>query len=198
MPIPSNYDSSTIDVDPWPLHSAAAKVHDAISGINDDMTAITNKLNELRLSWVGKSSDEADKFNKDWNDIWKRLYGTKDDPDQGILNRFASGLTTAAVTYSRGERAVSDSFARFQAALEGLDPTTWNLPPDADIEDALGKHPVPKPDPNAGDYTDHPPPENTVIDGPEEYADEMQHLESLDVKNLPDPHVHTTAVDETF
>lgn len=227
MPVPSNYNSSSIDVDPWPMKSASSAVADAVSGISDAMAAITDKLDELRLSWVGPSSDEADKFNNDWNDLGKRLYGTKDDPygkddpRSGILNRFNSGLATASVGYSRGERAVSDSFAAYEAALEGWDTRAWGLPADADLEDALANPPMNVAHGMAKisawkalhpeDYTDHAPAENTVIDGPEAYANaaaEVGALSAVGQANgidlsglggfLPDPNVHTTSVDETF
>jgi uncharacterized protein YukE len=180
MSIPANYDSSSISVDPWVLHSSASAIHDAVFGINDDMTAITNKLNELRLSWVGDSSERSQKFQHDWNDIWQRLYGTKEHPEHGILNRFASGLAAAAVGYSRGERAVSDSFARLEAALEGMNVKSWNLPRGTDIEDELSKHPVPKP--TTPDYTKHAPPEHKAVD--QVSGSEGQ--------------IHSTSVDQTF
>ncbi|MEV5753695.1 WXG100 family type VII secretion target [Actinoallomurus sp. NPDC052308] len=185
-----NYNSSSIDVDPWVINSASSTVNDAVKSISEHMTAINNALNELRLSWVGDSSDEADKFNNDWNDVAQKLYGTEAAPELGVLNKITNGLATAAVAYSHGERTVSNTFAAFQAALEGVDVT--NLPDDTDLETWLWDQDVPAADSNTDDYTDQPPAENTVIDGPEAYPAVAPGLDS------PDPYVHTTAVDQTF
>jgi uncharacterized protein YukE len=129
---PENWDSSTITVHPWTLHASASAAQAAIAGIGDDMTDITHRLNELLVSWTGDSKSaahEAKAFNDEWNSVVNSLYGTKKNP--GILNRLASGLNTAAVTYSQGERAIADSWNRLSDALSGGDKALAALDPEA-------------------------------------------------------------------
>ncbi|MEV6536786.1 hypothetical protein AB0M86_45770 [Streptomyces sp. NPDC051639] len=145
-------------MDPDTLHAAYSAVVDAIISISDDLNAITDQLNQLLVSWTGDSSGaakEAQDFNDKWTDTWTRLYGTKDNPEKGVLNRLVSGLETAAVTYSRGERGVSNSWSRWQAALAGMNVDDWGLGPEDDVADALPQHTPPQS--QATDYTQAPP-----------------------------------------
>ncbi|MEV6537137.1 hypothetical protein AB0M86_47660 [Streptomyces sp. NPDC051639] len=185
--LPATWDSATIDVDPYTLHTAYSAVLDAISAISDDLNAITDQLNQLLVSWTGDSSGaakEAQDFNDRWTDTWTRLYGTKDNPEKGVLNRLVSGLETAAVTYSRGERGVSDSWARWQAALAGMNVDDWGLGPDADLAEELPKHTPPESP--ATDYTQAPPAENTVKDEVQTPGDGKGGV------------IHTTAIEQEF
>jgi uncharacterized protein YukE len=162
MGLPANWDSSTVSVDPWVLHSSAASVTDAVKAILGELSGIMGVLKELRISWTGESAELADQFNDRWEQAMKQLYGTKADPGAGILNVLSAGIGAAAVNYSRGERQVSNMFARFEAALKGIDPGTHGND-DSDIEDVLAKaERAPQPDkphtpeaPSDKDITDH-------------------------------------------
>ncbi|MFJ3639690.1 WXG100 family type VII secretion target [Streptomyces sp. NPDC090108] len=185
--LPANWDSATIDVDPKTLHTAYLAVLHAVGDIGDDLNAITDQLNQLLVSWTGDSSSaakEAQDFNDRWTDVWTRLYGTKDNPEKGVLNRLVAGIETAAVTYSRGERGVSDAWSRWQAALEGMNVDDWGLGPDDDVADALPKHTPPQSP--ASDYTQAPPEENTVKDEVQVQGDGKG------------GETHTTAIEQEF
>jgi hypothetical protein len=217
MPLPVNWNSSTVTVDPWVLHSASVNSSAAVKAIGDVMTAVTNRLNELRLSWTGDSQEQAEKFNSDWNAVVKQLFGTPEHPEQGILNRFCSGLETAAVGYSRGERAVSDSFAMFQGLLEGMDPASLQNQGDKNLGDTVAKYVVPVPYPagsvpglgvatatalslsGSDPLLDNAPAENEVTDSLSEA--EKKSLTDEEKKSLAEAeknHIHRTSVNQTF
>jgi uncharacterized protein YukE len=143
--LPANWNTSTVTVDPWVLHSASQKSSDAVKDINDAMNAVTTRLNELRLSWTGSSQEQADTFNNDWNAMVKRLFGTQDHPENGILSRFCSGLEAAAIGYSRGERTISDSFSMLQGLLEGMSADSFKDKGDTDLATVVAKYAVPVP-----------------------------------------------------
>ncbi|MFI0895578.1 WXG100 family type VII secretion target [Streptomyces sp. NPDC020983] len=199
MPLPAIWNSSTVTVDPWVLHNASVNASAAVKSIGDVMGAITDRLNELRLSWTGESQERADKFNQDWSAMVTELFGTKDHPENGLLNRFCSGLERAAVTYSRGERAVSNSFAKFEALLAGMDPKLFpdddgvtdyskiiaNPPETTDEQNGkpVVTH-IPTPKPSGDPYLDNAPAETTATDdtNPDEKT----------------AHIHHTSVNQTF
>jgi hypothetical protein len=217
MPLPANWNSSTVTVDPWVLHSASVNSSAAVKGIGDVMTAVTNRLNELRLSWTGDSQAQAEKFNSDWNAIVKQLFGTQEHPEQGLLNLFCSGLATAAVGYSRGERAVSDSFAKFQGLMEGMDSAAFDKQGDKNLGDIVSKYVIPIPLPPGSDprlavaaagalslsgsdpLLDNAPAENTVTDSPTDA--ERKGLTDEERKSLAEAeksNIHRTSVNQTF
>ncbi|BBA96942.1 hypothetical protein RVR_2475 [Actinacidiphila reveromycinica] len=178
MALPATWNATTLAVDPWVLHSAAQNSIDAVKNINTVLSAVTTRLNELRLSWTGDSQDQADKFNQEWNAMVTQLFGTEDHPENGILNRFCAGLEAAAVGYSRGERAVSDSFAMFQGLMAGMDPADLTGKGDADLSDIVATYHTPAPDaPDRDPLLDNPPAENVVTDDPseEEQKDNIHH-----------------------
>jgi hypothetical protein len=200
MPLPANWNSSTVTVDPWVLHAASVNTSAAVKSIGDVMTAVTARLNELRLSWTGDSQEQAEKFNNDWNALVKRLFGTQEHPEVGILNRFCSGLEAAAVGYSRGERAVSDSFAMFQGLMEGMDPASFQKQGDKDLGGIVAKYVVPVPQAAGSDpLLDNAPAENEATDGLSEA--EKKSLTDEEKKNLAEAeknHIHRTSVNQTF
>ncbi|GAA2698118.1 WXG100 family type VII secretion target [Streptomyces anthocyanicus] len=175
MALPGNWDSATIAVNPWVLHSSAKAVVKSLEDVLTELNTIMTVLGELKLSWTGDSATLADQYNERWNKAMKELYGTKEDPSTGILNVLASGLGSAAVNYSRGERSVSDMFVRFEASLQGV--SLDGLPPDADLEEELED--AKRPEPTPSDPTKAPP--------------------EVDVTDVvTDGNWHTTSVNEKF
>ncbi|CAG6394667.1 hypothetical protein NMG29_40140 [Streptomyces cocklensis] len=200
MSLPANWNSSTVTVDPWVLKSASDNSAVAVKSIGDVMVAVTDRLNELRLSWTGDSQEQADKFNRDWNAIVTQLFGTKEHPENGLLNRFCTGLGTAAVGYSRGERAVSDSFAKFQGLMEGMDSAAFDNQGDKNLGDIVAKHVAPAPKTSGSDpLLDNAPAENEVTDGLSEA--EKKSFNEDQKKSLAEAeknHIHRTSVNQTF
>jgi uncharacterized protein YukE len=134
MALPGNWNSSTIDVDPWVLHDSAAKMTTAAQGILDDLGTIITTLNNLKLSWVGDSSDAATAATDRWNATMTELYGTEHDASTGILNILTGGLAYAAVNYSQCEQQVHDMFSQFESAL--TTPSTQSDNPQDNVTDA--------------------------------------------------------------
>ncbi len=125
--IPGTYDSSGVQIDPFTVDDCAKSVTDAVTGIGDALSAIQDALNALMLpwtgdpSWSGDSANLAQQMNDRWDAVATKLYGTKDDPDKGVLNRVAGGLSAAALNYSTMERAVDTMFTQFGNAVSGAD-----------------------------------------------------------------------------
>lgn len=193
MPLPENWNNATIDVDPWALHSASGTALDAVKALGDTMNDIITRLNDLRLSWCGEAQQKADRFNSEWKALCDRLYGRKGHEEDGILNRFCDGLATAAVNYSRGERTVSDAFARFQGVLEGMTPKDFTTgAKDQDISDVVAAYrpkPPPPADPDA--VPDATPQHDTPYgEDPRTVAEETAEMKKA--------HQHITSVDLSF
>jgi uncharacterized protein YukE len=198
MALPKTWDSATIHVDPWVLHNAQSTLLTEINGILDDLNAIMNTLNGLKISWTGEASTLMDSYNKKWNAATTALYGAKDKPETGILNILSAGLDKAALNYSQGERAISNMFAKYEAAMEGISLDVFDTvvavanqavggkiftSGDFDLETILSKA-TPPPE-QKGDPTVAPP-ENTVKD-----------VASGD-DSTGAAQYHTTSVNETF
>ncbi|WP_031517966.1 WXG100 family type VII secretion target [Streptomyces sp. NRRL F-5123] len=199
MSLPTIWNSSTVTVDPWVLHNASVNASAAVKSIGEAVDAVTKRLNELRLSWTGESQERADKFNSDWEAMVAQLFDSDKPKKTGLLSRFCNGLETAAVTYSRGERAVSNSFAKFEALLAGMDPKMFpdddgatdyskiiaNPPKTTDEQNGkpVVTH-IPTPKPSGDPYLDNAPAETTATDDT-----------SPDEKTA---HIHHTSVNQTF
>jgi hypothetical protein len=188
MPVPSNYNSSSIDVDPFAVKSAGDMIVEAIAGLVSDMKSVHDALDGLLLkSWAGDTdgaANVANDWSNHWNDLVKLLLGEDDSSDGGLLQTYADGIGGAAIGYSRGERSVSDMWALFQAVMEGeKDPLhSWDLHPDESLEDYLYSHPAPHPP--APDYTQESPAEVKSVDQPSGGNKVKQY--------------HTTSVNEQF
>lgn len=113
MTLPTNWDSSTVTVDPYGLNSAAEAVQTSTTNIYNYLTDINNSLGGLQLSWIGESASVADEFNTRWVDAMTALYGPSTDPGKGIMNVLNDGLKMAVQNYSNSESSVAKMFNQF-------------------------------------------------------------------------------------
>jgi uncharacterized protein YukE len=117
--VPSNYDNVTLTVDMESLNTAANAIYQYCTNINNALGYINNILSGLALAWTGPSSDEAQTAANDWNSMMTTLFGTKADPDAGILNILAGGLLQAVQNYSTNEQAIGMMFSYYWDQVNG-------------------------------------------------------------------------------
>ncbi|WP_157856227.1 WXG100 family type VII secretion target [Actinacidiphila yeochonensis] len=195
MALPADWDNAVVSVDPHAVDQSGAEVLSIMDGIVDRISAINTSLADLRLSWVGAAQKEQEDFAEKWDEAWVKLFGTNDNPDLGILYRFAQGIQSAAVIYGRGDRSVSNSFAEFQARMEGvfdyLEPLESSLDQtDIDLETLVGSLP-----PKVYLGFDADGANNASGDGGD--TDSAAPANTTDVQDQ-NSHYHTTSINETF
>lgn len=112
-----DYTYLTIAAGSQDIKTASQQVATLVQGIINDLQDIMDTLSHLSLSWVGKSQQEADKFNQEWQAAIATLFGTKKNPQQGVLTKVVMALSTAAANYATVEFSAEDSCAQFVAAM---------------------------------------------------------------------------------
>jgi hypothetical protein len=149
------YDPSTvrIDVELYYMHQyASVYMPSLITNLQDDWKKIGEIWDQLKISWVGESSEAADAFNNRLKDVQNRLFGTPDKADPtkvetpGILDRIRYGAVVAAANYNSAEHSVTNMFDDFVNAIagegDGKDPQDSTMPP---ITVDYNTNPFPKP-----------------------------------------------------
>jgi hypothetical protein len=110
-------DSFHVSPDDLVTHGNNIKNHN--QDIADSLTNIVNVLSDLHLGWAGKTSEEAKAFGHKWEAVAEELFGTKDHPENGVLNAIAAGVLTVADVFSKTEHTWADYFNGFATALMG-------------------------------------------------------------------------------
>ncbi|MET7704717.1 hypothetical protein [Micromonospora sp. NPDC005413] len=153
----TNYDASAvrINVDMYYMHrSASVYLASLITNLQDDWTEIGNTWEQLKIGWLGESSEAADAFNERLKDVQNRLFGTPDPADTtkvetpGILDRVRYGAVVAAANYNAAEHAVTDMFDDFVHAIAGEGdgaPQDSTMPP-ITVDYNTNPYPTPKTD----------------------------------------------------
>jgi hypothetical protein len=115
--IPSNYDNTVVDVDPGTIELNADLIQIAVTEVSESFNVIMDTLTNLALSWSGTSSTVANEFNTLWADAMTRLFGTKDNPESGILSVVVSGMKGAVQNYSSTEQNVVEMFNQLSSTM---------------------------------------------------------------------------------
>jgi hypothetical protein len=115
----TDYDHlSAITVGPWGLNDTGKGMSELAQNIADSLDRITNTLHPLVLNdWIGSTQKEADDFNNRWLAVMGEVFGSKDKPDDGVLNAMADGIATAANNYNKAEFALIDVWNQFAGKL---------------------------------------------------------------------------------
>lgn len=117
MTTPSNYDNVTLNVQPQDISSAAQSITNLSEDVANQIGKINDTMSSLQLSWTGDASDFASEVSSQWQTAVTALFGTQQDPGQGILSRIADGLTSAAQNYTEADAWVAESFLGFMNNL---------------------------------------------------------------------------------
>jgi len=126
-PIPANYDSSSISVDPGGLNSCSDAITAQVQDIANYLGNINNALSNLALSWAGQAANAASTYNTDWASVVQALFGTQDDPSTGALNILVGGLSSAAQNYSAAEAAIAKMFTDYSNAFPAGSASTGTM-----------------------------------------------------------------------
>ena len=119
MSVPANYDTVRLNVNPQHLHDSAGQLEANVAEINDALGDVITSLGDLKLSWTGPASDSASDFNQRWGAAMTTLFGTQDDPSQGVLNVMTDGLLGAAQNYGSNEYQIKQMYQKFNDLMNG-------------------------------------------------------------------------------
>jgi hypothetical protein len=105
-------------------HTLMTQVDDLVSALD----TIAKTLENLEISWAGDEKNEAVKLLDRFSDVSASVFGTKKDPEKGVLARIAGGLQNAAYSYNQTETVVKDSWDKLlgdlKTILQGDTPST--------------------------------------------------------------------------
>ena len=120
MPDVGSYDIGNVVI----FADTASMIKEAeheIVNVNKSIVAsletIILELNDLQLSWVGGSAALAQDLAIRWQRCVDQMYGTRNNPGQGVLNQLANAVYSAAGNYARTDHQVTEYFAKALNAL---------------------------------------------------------------------------------
>ncbi|MFJ6199224.1 hypothetical protein [Micromonospora sp. NPDC092111] len=91
-----------------------------VSELVDALDKISNALDSIRLNWAGASQKEAQDINDRWQACARSLFGTKQQPELGVLNRIAGGVQGAALNMSVAESHIVELWQKYVELLNQL------------------------------------------------------------------------------
>ncbi|MFF4652823.1 WXG100 family type VII secretion target [Streptomyces sp. NPDC001380] len=123
--IAPDYDSATLNIDPAALDTAAQKLIEHAGNIVGSLNRISSSFAELQFQWAGDTAEQVQALNSWWDSVMRDLFGTEENPDQGVLNVMAAGVKAAAVGFSQTEVEIQQMFVKFAEGLAaaGQEPT---------------------------------------------------------------------------
>ena len=120
MAITADYDHvDSLTVDPVTLTTRGNNLKDLGQTVADSLDRINGIWNDLKLGWMGKTADEAKDFIDRWNAVMGELYGSKEHPENGVLNEIVTGVLTVAWIFGQTEHTLFQFFTDFQHGLAG-------------------------------------------------------------------------------
>jgi hypothetical protein len=88
-----------------------------IEELGDCLDKIADAMNAIQINWVGDSAKEADDLNDRYQQVQNSLFGTKKNPEMGVLNRIAGGLEGAVLNLNRAENQIDDAWKTYYDQL---------------------------------------------------------------------------------
>lgn len=125
----ADYDAANLYVDPDGLKGKADNLERLAENVADSLLNIENALSALQLGWAGKTAEEAKDFGNRWETVMKELFGSKDQPQTGVLNAIVDGLLTTRGDFATAEDALTQFFKQFGDNLANGDSSTPTSPP---------------------------------------------------------------------
>jgi uncharacterized protein YukE len=109
--MPGNYNDATVWVTPVNIDAAVNKIIAAAQSIADDLKALFDSLNGLKLSWGGDASDKAMELSNQLRKLLEELFGvTVPMPTIGALGTLINGVGGVAQAYAGNEQNVYNMF----------------------------------------------------------------------------------------
>ncbi|MGP4045980.1 WXG100 family type VII secretion target [Streptomyces sp. 2A115] len=119
MPDSPDYDTSVLSIDPRLVDEVGRSLLTLAEQMVDHIEAIAGAAFHLRLSWAGSSAQEAKKFMDRWNGVMRELFGSKEHPEDGVLNVMAGTVHVVAAGFSQTEARLEQVFREFADNLPG-------------------------------------------------------------------------------
>ncbi|PSM42996.1 hypothetical protein C6Y14_12535 [Streptomyces dioscori] len=119
MPDSPDYDTSVLSVDPRLVDEVGKALLTRAEQMVEHLEAIADTAFHLQLSWVGASAQEAKKFMDRWNAVMRDLFGSKEHPEDGVLNVMAGTVHVVAAAFSQTEVSLEKLFRDFADNLPG-------------------------------------------------------------------------------
>jgi uncharacterized protein YukE len=111
---------AVLKIDPDSLHQSGQDLKSLSDQVADHIKHINDTVFGLELLWAGKTAGEAQDFLDQWNGVMTKMYGSANNPEDGVLNVMAGGVEAAAVAHGNVNFQIYSSFVNFQAALNGV------------------------------------------------------------------------------
>ncbi|MER7413358.1 MULTISPECIES: WXG100 family type VII secretion target [Streptomyces] len=119
MPESVDYDTSVINVSPSGMKASAETLHTYSESVATGLKNIKTQLDSLQIAWQGDSAKAAEEVSNEWIRVISGLFGTEDEPDKGVLNALANGVSSAASNFTNAESGVTKAFNQFRSELSG-------------------------------------------------------------------------------
>jgi uncharacterized protein YukE len=130
-----DYDQVTMAVVPEGMHTKSQDLSNLAGNVADSLSRIQTTLESLVLdSWKGESQQEATDLANRWNGQMTDLFGTKDRPDDGVLNALADGVSAASGNFTKAEDGIIGIFNLFFSGLQGIAPPPADALPTDDLD----------------------------------------------------------------
>ncbi|GEB54307.1 WXG100 family type VII secretion target [Streptomyces cacaoi] len=134
MPESVDYDTSVINVSPSGMKASAETLHTYSESVATGLKNIKTQLDSLQIAWQGDSAKAAEEVSNEWIRVISGLFGTEDEPDKGVLNALANGVSSAASNFANAESGVTKAFNEFRNQLsaggDGGDEDPKDTPPE--------------------------------------------------------------------
>ncbi|MFI7608274.1 WXG100 family type VII secretion target [Micromonospora sp. NPDC049366] len=79
----------------------------------DALDRISDALGSIEVNWVGESQRAAQDLNDRWRACTTALFGTRENPGAGILNRIAGGMQGAALNLDTVETKIIELWQQY-------------------------------------------------------------------------------------
>lgn len=100
------------------LHTLAKQtIMGRVDDLVDALDTIAKSLEHLEISWFGDAKNEAQQLLDRWTAVSESLFGTKKEPEKGVLARLAGGVQNASFAYNQSETVVQEAWAKLRNDL---------------------------------------------------------------------------------
>jgi hypothetical protein len=104
------------------------QITDYVDELVDALDKISDALQAIELNWVGDSQKAAADINDRWKACATSLFGTKKNPELGVLIRLGAGIQGAAINYDMTEKQIVAMWQQYidllNQLLAGQQPST--------------------------------------------------------------------------
>lgn len=118
MTTPASYDNVKItNVSPQLMSQDVDQLKQVVTDVNNQLQAIQTALQGLQLSWTGSSASMMQQFNGRWDAAATSLFGTQQNPAEGVLNRVIDGVQSAWQNFTAAEAWIVNTFNGLTTSL---------------------------------------------------------------------------------